>query len=292
MKITDLIEDFNPLYLEDFTYKDHPSYFVDNGQYQVFIMRYFLFGKEGLDHNSLAYIFFDQKIYKYIRESDEIELVTESFELIHKEIFSAHLQNREIIEKYVDEIDLLEDKVYQRQIPRSFMDTWFDIRKDMLKIERYYQKNMNVIRDFFKFHLLREDFLISEFKDLEEMASLNLSKVTGRLERLNSIYSYYESVKNDHLSKNLYVLTIISAVFLPLNLIVGFFGMNTNGLYLKDNPDGTYYATLILIIALIVTMMGLKIVKLFDHYVMGKMFKRYDLYKNISKKLNDLMDSD
>lgn len=38
----------------------------------------------------------------------------------------------------------------------------------------------------------------------------------------------------------IYILTIISAVFLPLNLVVGFFGMNTSGLPFTDSEtNGT-----------------------------------------------------
>jgi magnesium transporter len=41
----------------------------------------------------------------------------------------------------------------------------------------------------------------------------------------------------------IYILTIISAVFLPLNLLVGFFGMNTSGLpFTSPDQTGTLYA--------------------------------------------------
>jgi magnesium transporter len=32
------------------------------------------------------------------------------------------------------------------------------------------------------------------------------------------------------MNRSIYILTIISVIFLPLNLVVGFFGMNTGGL--------------------------------------------------------------
>jgi Mg2+ and Co2+ transporter CorA len=39
-------------------------------------------------------------------------------------------------------------------------------------------------------------------------------------------------------NRQLYVLSILSALFLPPTLVVGIFGMNTKGLPLTENPDG------------------------------------------------------
>lgn len=40
------------------------------------------------------------------------------------------------------------------------------------------------------------------------------------------------AIKNEKMNQSLYFLSILSAIFLPLNLIVGFFGINTNDLFL------------------------------------------------------------
>ena len=41
------------------------------------------------------------------------------------------------------------------------------------------------------------------------------------------------------MNRNVYYLTIISGIFLPLTLVTGFFGMNTGGMPLSDDPHGT-----------------------------------------------------
>ena len=51
------------------------------------------------------------------------------------------------------------------------------------------------------------------------------------------------------MNKNIYYLTIISGIFLPLTLITGFFGMNTGGLPLTNNPNGTLYVIIFSIIS-------------------------------------------
>ena len=51
------------------------------------------------------------------------------------------------------------------------------------------------------------------------------------------------------MNRIIYVLTLLSGVFLPLNLIVGFFGMNTTSLPFTKIDGGTYNVILILLIS-------------------------------------------
>ena len=50
-----------------------------------------------------------------------------------------------------------------------------------------------------------------------------------------------------------FILTIISAIFLPLNLVVGFFGMNTSGLPFTEGNNGTLSVIVTLGLLTIVT---------------------------------------
>ncbi|EAH9124568.1 magnesium transporter CorA family protein, partial [Campylobacter jejuni] len=69
-----------------------------------------------------------------------------------------------------------------------------------------------------------------------------LSKNTKEhLARIDTLYTLTNAIKNEKMNKSIYLLSILSSIFLPLNLIVGFFGMNTNNLFFKDSPYGTLY---------------------------------------------------
>ena len=62
--------------------------------------------------------------------------------------------------------------------------------------------------------------------------------------RIEDIYQFIQGLKNDKISRNIYILTIISSLLLPLNFITSFFGMNTTGLFLSGSQHGTLIVTL------------------------------------------------
>jgi zinc transporter len=50
-------------------------------------------------------------------------------------------------------------------------------------------------------------------------------------------------------NRNLYALSILTALLLPATLVTGFFGMNTGGLPFAGSPEGTIIATALAIAA-------------------------------------------
>ena len=62
------------------------------------------------------------------------------------------------------------------------------------------------------------------------------------IDKLNSLYDFYRAKVDEKMNRNVYYLTLLSGIFLPLTLITGFFGMNTGGLPWLDDPYGTWKA--------------------------------------------------
>lgn len=67
------------------------------------------------------------------------------------------------------------------------------------------------------------------------------------LPRLDDIYSHIYAQKHDKITQSVYMLTFVSTIFLPLNLVTGFFGMNTGGMFLSGK-----YGTSIVLVAIII----------------------------------------
>jgi Mg2+ and Co2+ transporter CorA len=75
-----------------------------------------------------------------------------------------------------------------------------------------------------------------------------------RLEtRLNDLYSDYQMMGSDRVEKRLRLLTIVSAITLPLGLIAGLLGMNVGGVPGLNNPSG-FMIVLVLMILVAVTL--------------------------------------
>jgi magnesium transporter len=75
--------------------------------------------------------------------------------------------------------------------------------------------------------------------DLHEHLERTLSSAKLQLSKLDYLYNFHHAQTNERMNHLIYILTIISAIFLPLNLVVGFFGMNTSGLPFSDGASGT-----------------------------------------------------
>jgi magnesium transporter len=168
------------------------------------------------------------------------------------------------------------------------MDNWFDLKKDLARIERYYNRAINVLNSFQKYFSNYESFPQAGFQDLMSNISYVLHHVGNQTSKLDALHNYYSSLKSDKLNNNLYTLTVISAVFLPLNLVVGFFGMNTENLFFKDSPHGTQYVLMILVGTFLLAFIGIPFVKFLDRYLLRFLLGKSHIYKKVSGKIDKI----
>ena len=96
----------------------------------------------------------------------------------------------------------------------------------------------------------------------------DLRDASGRIaQRLESIYQEVHSAQDrarllqdevsaslaNETNRQLYVLSMMTAVFLPATLVTGFFGMNTKGLPHAEDDNGTLFAFAVMICAATIT---------------------------------------
>ncbi|MCB1160948.1 MAG: hypothetical protein KDK45_25825, partial [Leptospiraceae bacterium] len=230
MNLKNPIETIKEVHIEDLKSLEHPSSFIREEDYRVLILRHLSLFESGLNYESKGFIIQNETIHIYNREKSSFELLPNGFPGLLQSIVPIHNEHKKLIDGYTNEIDALEDKLYTNKISRYFMDVWFDAKKDLTKFERYYQRNILVLKDVCKEYETHKNFPKTNFYDLIEDINAYIVGIQNQLHKLDSIHHYYVSLKDDRLNKNIYYLTLISATFLPLNLVVGFFGMNTEGL--------------------------------------------------------------
>lgn len=265
------------------------SLFEDYGNFKLFIIRKVILSEKSLSFFTDNFIILPEtkEIYQYNIKSEELTLLSDGLSSFLKKIETIYSVNQKIISTYSAGVESLEDYLYDRSAPGYFMDMWFDLKRALSKLDNYYYRNAIVYREFFKNMEGSFGEWWDEYKDIEENISFHISNITTLTSRLDGVYNYFESIKADRLNKTLLSLTVISGIFLPLNLIVGFFGMNTPGLFFTEDKQGTQKVLIVLAAVLFTFMVGLKVVQIADRYLLRFILGRYDFYKNLTSKIED-----
>jgi len=265
--------------------KDQPTTYEDYDDFQIFVFRRLRMEQEALGTICEIYLLRQNEICAYDRSTGRFRELTNGYESLADALEKYFTQNQRILTAYSAEIEKLEDALFTRKIPAYFMDLWFDIKKDVARIENYYYRNSLVFKEFMRGQRSRLGESRDWFRDIEDDIAFQQGSLTNLKSKLDSLHHYHDSIKSERLNRTMFTLTLISGIFLPLNLIVGFFGMNTQGLYFSEDPGGTYLVTLLLAATLFISLFGVPIIKLIDRWFLRFLLGRYNVYQSIRKRV-------
>jgi magnesium transporter len=147
---------------------------------------------------------------------------------------------------YEDKIGDMEESLYEDSVQKSFMTHWLDLKRDLLRIERIMSRTSTVMNSMITHYEEVKDFPMNHYVDIHEHCERIVRSASLQLSKLDYLYSFYNTRTNEKMNRLIFLLTIISAIFLPLNLIVGFFGMNTSSLPFTEGAGGTLNAILLM----------------------------------------------
>jgi magnesium transporter len=226
----------NRYLIDDIRNKEHPSDFEYADNYAILILRLPYIKNSDLSVVSYAFLIKENSVFLYDREKDEFENIGGFDKLYH----FLDIRIDKILAKISRlnfQISSFEELFYDGEIPKDFIKIWLKLKKELSLIERLMGHSLIAFQRFLKFFKNELDELA--FKDLEEHIdrAYRLSKASN--EKLDYLFNLYKLKVDEKMNKIMFVLTIISAIFLPLTLATGFFGMNTGGLPLVDDPNGT-----------------------------------------------------
>jgi Mg2+ and Co2+ transporter CorA len=155
------------------------------------------------------------------------------------------------------QVDFIEDKIMAGYVKEAGAETP-RIRRKAIKLHRQMSRLLVLFRRVERAPATR---LPAELRD-----------AAGRIaQRLESIYQEVHSSQDrarllqDEVSANLasetnkqlYVLSLLTALFLPATLVTGLFGMNTKGIPFADDDQSFYYALGIASFAALITYIAL-----------------------------------
>jgi len=246
----------NEFHLEDIQNSSHPSDFYSYKDYSVLIIRIPEVSSKKIDIISYAFIIRGNRAYLYDRDKNKLKDISSLLE-IGKFLNSKIEKLLKDVMRYHYQIECLEDELYEDNIKEDFIN----------RVMRY-KKDISLIYRVLLFAILALELFISHFKHskdypklayddlLEHMKRIrNLSKSAN--EKLDNLYNFYKAKIDEKMNRNIYYLTILSGIFLPLTLVTGFFGMNTGGLPLTDNENGTLYVVIISIVLEVIFLLPL-----------------------------------
>ncbi len=226
------------LHLEDLRNNSHSSTFDENDDYDMLIVHLPVIGKN-LEVISLGFIITADGSYLYNSVQNKLESLDSRFEEPYNKIDALLDKLLKSFSSYQDQVFDMEESLYEDIVKRDFMTQWLTLKRDILRIERIMLHTSSVMQEMVNHYEHVKGFPINHYIDIHEHCERILHSATLQLSKLDYLYHFYDTRTNEKINRLIFFLTIISAIFLPLNLIVGFFGMNTSDLPFTEGPHGT-----------------------------------------------------
>ncbi|TKI69081.1 magnesium transporter [Sulfurimonas crateris] len=236
------------LHIEDLQNETHPSIFDENDGYEMLILRLPVLLDE-MKVTSTGFIITPENSYLYMRDKKELKPLGSRFEAPYEILDGIVDELLKAFDSYRDLIEDIEESLYLNKATNSFMNRWLKLKRNIVRIERILTHASSTMDETIAYYKKCDDFPLNHYLDLHEHLERTLRSASLQLSKLDYIYKFYTTQTNERINRSIFALTIISAIFLPLNLIVGFFGMNTSGLPFSDGLSGTN-SVLILMVSL------------------------------------------
>jgi len=217
----------NKYLIDDIENKDHPSDFELAKDYSILILRLPYIKKEEVSIVSYAFLIKDDKVYLYDREKKEFSELG-GFDELH---YFLDIRIDKILAKITKlhmEIAKIEDNLYEEHIDFNFSSKWLRLKKELTLIERLMGHSLIAFERFLKFYKNKLDEFA--YKDLEEHINRSFRFSKNAIEKLDYLYEFFKAKQDEKINNIMFILTILSAIFLPPTLITGFFGMNTTSI--------------------------------------------------------------
>lgn len=153
----------------------------------------------------------------------------------------------DILRQSTLKVDHIEDQFLANQISTSRRELG-SLRRVLVRLQRLLAPEPAAL-----FRLLNRppDWITEEdLQDLRESAeefSAAVSDSVALVERVKLIQEELAAQVNEQTNRTLFVLTMVTVLALPINLVAGLFGMNVGGIPLAEHEHGFFWVMIVLI---------------------------------------------
>lgn len=168
------------------------------------------------------------------------------------ELLSQLLQNQssvlvDILRQSTSRVDQIEDKLLANRISTSRSEL-SSLRRVLVRLQRLLAPEPSAF-----FRLLNrppEWITKDDLQDLRESAeeiAAAVSDTQALVERVKLIQEELVALLNERTGRTIYVLTVVTVLALPINMVAGLFGMNVGGIPLASDKLGFWSIVTILL---------------------------------------------
>ncbi|MEM8825827.1 MAG: zinc transporter ZntB [Pseudomonadota bacterium] len=152
------------------------------------------------------------------------------------------------IDEYENRMEAIEDIVDDGDID-DLRAELSNLRQDIVSVRRYMSPQRSALERLMSYPPdwlpQNERLLMRESADQFDRYLEDLDQIR---ERTLVAKDDIQNRQNERMNRNMYVLSIVAAIFLPLGFLTGLFGINVGGMPGVDNVDAFWIVTIIMII--------------------------------------------
>ncbi|WP_020410840.1 zinc transporter ZntB [Hahella ganghwensis] len=146
-----------------------------------------------------------------------------------------------------EETDQLEEQVLKSQ-DENVREAILSIRKRAMILRRYITPQRDVVSYLRESQLSwMNDFCRRRLVEVGDWLTRYCEDLDSVRERAQAIKDELNAAMNDRLNRNLYLLSIVAAVALPLGILTGLFGINIGGMPGVDSPEAFLWFSITLV---------------------------------------------
>jgi len=146
----------------------------------------------------------------------------------------------DIVRKLKKRVDPLEQRLLAKRISVSRSELG-SLRRMLVRLQRLLAPEPAA---FFRLLSRPPDWIaedqLQNLKQAAEKFSAAISDTAALVERVKQLQEELAALVNEQTSRTLFVLTVVTVLALPINLVAGLFGMNVGGIPLAQHPYGFF----------------------------------------------------
>lgn len=143
----------------------------------------------------------------------------------------------DVVENLDELTDQLDEELLNHETP-TLRSNISNVRRQIIRLRRYIAPQREVI---LRLQTEKADWLDSAdrsfLRELADSMTRYVEDLDLAKERISITYDELESHMNAQINRTMFLLSIVTVIFLPLGLITGLLGINVAGIPGKDNPN-------------------------------------------------------